>query len=85
MVFDCKPVHLKDDLIKTTQLDHRFSDEIVADEWMVNVVIFFLAAPLSKLICSVVVFATRFLPVSVTVWSAFPDVKVRDGEKIQHG
>ena len=84
VVFACKPIHLKDDLFKATQLDHRFSEELVADESIVNVVIFLLAAPLLKLICSVVFFATRFLPVSVTVWSAFPDVKVRDGEQIQH-
>ena len=26
-----------------------------------------------------------FLPVPATVWSALPDVKVRDREEIQHG
>ena len=85
VVFACKPFHLKDDLFRATQLDHRFSEELVADESIVNVVIFLLATPLLKLICRVVFFATRFLPVPVTVWPALPYVKVWDGEQIQHG
>ena len=40
VVFACKPIHLKDDLFRSTQLDHRFSEELVADESIVNVVIF---------------------------------------------
>ena len=50
-----------------------------------NVVIFLLSTPLLKLICRVVLFASRFLPVPVTVWPALPHIKVRDGEQIQHG
>ena len=84
VVFACKPIHLKDDLFRATQLDHRFSEELVADESIVNVVIFLFATPLLKLLCRVVFFAT-FLPVPVTVWPALPYVKVRDGEQIQHG
>ena len=38
-----------------------------------------------ELICRVVFFITFFLPVLVTVWPAFPDVKVRNREEIQHG
>ena len=45
VVFACKPIHLKDDLFRATQLDHRFSEEVVADESIVNVVIFLLATP----------------------------------------
>ena len=85
VVFACKPIHLKDDLFRATQLDHRFSEELVADESIVNVVIFLLSTPSLKLICRVVFFATRFLPVPVTVWPALPYVEVRDGEQIQHG
>ena len=81
VVFACKPIHLKDDLFRATQLDHRFSEELVADESIVNVVIFLLATPSLKLICRVVFFASRFLPVPVTVWPALPYVKVRDGEQ----
>ena len=85
VVFACKSFHFKDDFFRATQLDHRFSEELVADESVVDVVIFLLATPLLKLICRVVFFATCFLPVLVTVWPALPYVKVRDGEQIQHG
>ena len=50
-----------------------------------NVLVFSFYALLLKLICRVVFFITFFLPVPVTVWPAFPDVKVRDREEIQHG
>ena len=85
VVFACKPIHLKDDLFRATQLDQRFSEELVADESIVNVVIFLLATPILKLICCMVLCASRCFPVPVTVWPAFPYVKVRDGEHIQHG
>ena len=62
-----------------------FSEELVADESIMNVVIFLLSTPSLKLICRVVFFATRFLPVPVTVWPALSYVKVRDGKQIQHG
>ena len=67
VIFACKPIHLKDDLFRATHLDHRFSEELVVDETIVNVVIFLLSTPSLKLICRVVFFATRFLPVLVTV------------------
>ena len=85
VVFACKPIHLKDDLFRATQLDLRFSEELVADESVVDVVIFLLATPLLKLICCVVLFASRCFPVLVTVWPALPYVEVRDGKQIQHG
>ena len=50
-----------------------------------NVLVLFLSTLLLKLICRVVFFATFFLPVPVTAWPAFSDVKVRDREEIQHG
>ena len=75
-----KSIHLKDDLFRASQLDHRFSEELVADESVVDVVIFLLSTLLLKLICRVVFFATKFLPVPMTVWPALPDVKVRDKE-----
>ena len=59
VVFACKPIHLKDDLFRATQLDHRFSEELVADESIVNVVIFLFATPLLKLICRVVFFCNQ--------------------------
>ena len=85
VIFACKPIHLKDDFFRTTQLDHRLSEELVTDKSIVNVFVAFLSTPSLMLICRVVFFATFFLPVPVTVWSALPDVKVRDREEIQHG
>ena len=85
VVFACKPIHLEDDLFRATQLDHRFSEELVADESVVDVVRFLLATPLLKLICCVVLFASWCFPIPVTVWPALSYVKVRDREEIQHG
>ena len=85
VVFACKSVHFKDDFFRATQLDHRLSELRVTDKSIVNVFILFLTTPLLKLFCRVEVFATFFLPVSVTVWPALPDVEVRDREEIQHG
>ena len=85
VVFACKSIHFKDDLFRATQLDHRLSEELVTDKSIVNVFVVFLSTLLLKLICRVVFFATFFLPVLVTVWSALLDVKVRDREEIQHG
>ena len=42
VVFACKPIHLKDDFFRATQFDHRFSEELVADDTVVDVVIFSL-------------------------------------------
>ena len=85
VVFACKPIHFKDDLFSATQLDHRLSEELVADESVVDVFIFLFTTPLLKLICRVVLFASRCFPVPVTVWPAFSYVEVRDGEQIPDG
>ena len=82
VVFACKSIHFKDDLFRATQLNHRFSAELVTDKSIVNVFVALLSTPLLKLICRVEFFATFFLPVPVTVWSALPDVEVRDSEEI---
>ena len=50
-----------------------------------NVLVLFLSTLLLELICRVVFLITFFLSVPVTVWPAFPDVKVRDREEIQLG
>ena len=85
VVFACKSVHFKDDFFRATQLDHRLSEPRVTDKSIVNVFILFLSTPLLKLFCRVEFFATFFLPVSMTVWLALPDVEVLDREEIQHG
>ena len=83
VVFACTPIHLKDDFFRATQFNNRF-EELVADESVVDVVIFLFATPLLKLISRVVLFATKNFPVPVTEWPAFSYVEVRDGEQIQH-
>ena len=45
VVFACKPIHLKDNLFRATQLNHHFSEELVEDESVVDVVIFLLTTP----------------------------------------
>ena len=85
VVFTCKSIHFKDDIFRATQLDHCLSEPRVTDKSIVNVFILFLSTPLLKLFCRVEFSAAFFLPVPVTVWPALPDVKVRDGEEIQHG
>ena len=85
VVFACKSMHFKDDFFRATQFDHSLSEPCITDKPIVNVFVLLLSTPLLELICRVVFFATFFLPVPVTVWPALPDVKVRDGEEIQHG
>ena len=85
VVFACKSVHFRDDFFRATQLDHPLSERRVTDKSIVNVFVLFLSTPLLKLFCRVEFFATFFLPVPVTVWPAFPDVKVWDREEVQHG
>ena len=85
VVFACKLIHLEDDLFRASQFNHRLPEGLVADESVVDAVIFLLAASLLKLICRMVLFASRCFPIPVTVWPAPPYVEVRDGEQIQHG
>ena len=77
VVFACKLIHLKDDLFRASQFNHRLPECLVADESVVDAVIFLLAAFSLKLICRMVLFASRFLPVPVTVWPALSYLEVR--------
>ena len=85
VVFVRKSVHLKDYFFRATQFDHSLSEPRITDKSIVNVLVLFLSTLLLELICRVAFFATFFLPVPVTVWSALSDVKVRDREEIQNG
>ena len=71
VVFACKSIHVKDDLFRATQLDHRLAERHVADKSIMNVFILFLSIPLLKLFSRVEFSATFFLPVPVTVWRPF--------------
>ena len=85
VVFARKLIHLEDDLFRASHLNHRLPEGLVADESVVDAVIFLLAAFLLKLICRMGLFASRCFPVPVTVWPALSYVEVRDGVQIQHG
>ena len=85
VVFACKSVHFKNDFFSAAQLDHRLSQPRVTEKSIMKVFVLFLSTPLLKLFRRVKFFATFFLPISMTVWPALPDVEVRDREEIQHG
>ena len=85
VVFVRQFVHLANHFFSATQFEHGFSEPCITDKSIVNVLVLFLSTLLLELICSVEFFATFFLPVPVTVWSALPDLKVRDGEEIKNG
>ena len=61
VVFACKLIHLKDDLFRATQLDHRLPEGLVADESVVDAVILLFAASPCKLIRRKVIFASSVL------------------------
>ena len=85
VVFFRKSVHLANHFFSATQFDRGLSEPCVTNKSIVNVLVFSFYALLLELICSVIFFITFFPPVSVTVWSALPDVKVRDREEIKNG
>ena len=85
VIFVRQFVHFANHFFSATQFQHGFSEPCVTNEPIVNVQESFLPTLLLELICSAVFFITSFLPVPVTVWSALPDVKVRDREEIKNG
>ena len=64
-----------------------FSEPCITNKSIVNLQVSSFPALLLELICSVVFSITFsfFLSVPVTVWSALPDVKIRDREEIKNG
>ena len=67
------------------KFQHGLSEPCITNEPIVNAQELSFLTLLLELICSVVFLITFFLSVSVTVWSALPDVKVRDREEIKNG
>ena len=78
-------VHLANHFFSATHFDHGLSESCITNEPIVNAQEFSFLTLLFELICSVVFLITFFLSVPVTVWSALPDVKVRDREEIKNG
>ena len=85
VVFVRQFVHLAYHFFSTIQFQHGFSEPCITNEPLVNAQELSFPALLLELICSVVFSITFFLSVSVTVWSTFPDVEVRDREEIKNG
>ena len=84
VVFVRKSVHLEDYFFRATQFEHGFSEPCITNEQIVNAQELSFLTILLGFIRSVIFLITFFLSVSVTVWSTFPDVKVRNGEEIKN-
>ena len=67
-----------------TQFQHGFSEPCITNEPIVNAQELSFLTLLLELIRSVIFLITFFLSVPVTVWSALPDVKVRDREEVKN-
>ena len=85
MVFVRQFVHVANHFFNTIQFQHGFSEPCITIKSIVNVEVSSFPALLLDLICSVVFSTTFFLSVPVTMWSALPDVKVRDREETKNG
>ena len=68
-----------------SQFNHGLSEPCITNEPIVNAQELSFLTLLLELIRSVIFLITFFLSVPVTVWSALPDVKVRDREEIKNG
>ena len=77
-------VHLANHFFSSTQFDHGLSESCITDEAIVNAQEFSLLAFLLELIRSVILLIPLFLPVSVTVWSTFPDVVVANRQEVKN-
>ena len=80
-----KLVHLDDHLFGATDFNHRLAEGLVADEPVVDAVVFLLTAVLCKLIRRMVFFASLGFSIPVTVWSVLSDVEIRYGECVEDG
>ena len=77
-------VHLANHFFSATQFDHGLSESCITSELIVNAQEFSFLTFLLELIRSVILLIPFFLSVSVTVWSTFPDVEVRNREEIKN-
>ena len=80
-----KLVHLDNHLFGATDFNHRLSEGLVADEPVVNAIIFLFTAFLCKLIRRKVFFASLRFSIPVTTRSVLSDVEVRYGEGVKDG
>ena len=78
-------VHLANHFFSATQFDHGLSEPCITNEPIVNAQELSFLTLLLELIRSVMLLITFFLSVSVTVWSTFPDVEVRNRKEVKNG
>ena len=84
VVFVRQFVYLANHFFSATQFDNGLSESCITDETIVNTQEFSLLAFLLELIRSVIFVIPFFLPVSVTVWSTFPDVVVVNRQEVKN-
>ena len=77
-------VHLANHFFSATHFDHGISESCITDELIVSAQEFSFLAFLLELIRSVILLIPFFLPVSVTVWSTFPDVVVVNRKEVKN-
>ena len=85
VVLTRKLVHFYDHLFGATDFNHRLPDGLVADEPVVDAVVFLLTAFPCKLIRRKVFFASLCFSIPVTVWSVLSDVEIRYGQCVEDG
>ena len=77
-------VHLANHFFSATHFDHGLSESCITDETIVNAQEISFLAFLLELIRNEVLVIPFFLPVSVTVWSTFPDVVVGNRKEVKN-
>ena len=85
VVLTRKLVHFYDHLFGATDFNHCLSEGLVADEPVVDAVVFLFTALICKLIRRKVFFTSRCFSIPVTVWSVLSDVEIRYGECVEDG
>ena len=77
-------VHFADHFFSATQFQHGFSELCMTSKSIVNAQESSFLTLLLEVICSVVFLITFFLSIPVTVWSALPDVNVRNRKEVKN-
>ena len=77
-------VQLANHFFSATRFDHSLSEPCITNEPIVNAQELSFLTLLLELIRSVIFLIPSFLSVSVTVWSALPDVEVRNRKEVKN-
>ena len=85
VIFVCQFIHLTNHFFGATHFDHGLSESCITDETIVNAQKFSFLAFLFELIRDEVLVIPFFLPVAVTMGSAFLDVVVGNRTEVKNG